>query len=734
MRSTSLFRPGSYGVLLLLLACLAACDKGDRGSPGPEGPPGPPGPPTTGEVTALSMTITGATLGSPSTVDFKLANQHEAGYTGLPASALEVTIAKLVPGTDGDPDSWQSYINITQAPNGTGAGTTPTIVATTDTGGSLADHGDGSYTYTFGTNLSAVTSPLAVSFDPALTHRIALAIRSSTLPQANNAIYDFQPSTGATSGIASRNMIDTASCNSCHTRLAAHGGPRQDVRECVTCHNPGSTEASSGNTLDFEVMIHKIHRGANLPSVKAGAPYLIYGHGNSKHDYSDVVFPQDVRNCTKCHDPASSNTPDAHLAFSQPTIQACGACHDNIDFSKGEAGGHAGGVVTDNTQCTVCHAANRVAGSVEDSHIIATKAAAANFKYNLISASNTRPGQKPVVVFSVTNPNNADQPYDIKSDPAFTKGGSQSALSVDIAWTTTPDYGNVGTGSNPGQPVRINALTAASANGDGSFTVTSPAAVPSTMTGSLAVAIEGHPWIDLNGNGAASSDERIPVTGVVQYYGITDAPATPRRAVVTLAKCQSCHGTNDGLSFHGGNRTDNVELCAVCHNPNATDVSYSGPAGAGESPINFDYMIHSIHGAAKRKNDYVVYGFGGSKNDFADVRYPGTVANCTQCHADETYTLPLAHGAPGLLGTTVNTSAPPAMLADSSTYLRITPTAAACSACHDDSTSKAHMEQTGGNFWLTQAAIGSSGSDTESCAVCHGPGSIADVRFVHKLD
>ena len=104
--------------------------------------------------------------------------------------------------------------------------------------------------------------------------------------------------------------------------------------------------------FDLEVMIHKIHRGSGLPSVQAGKRYIIYGRNESVNDFSTVVFPQDVRNCTKCHDPSNPATPDAHRVFDQPTIQACGACHDDVNFATGA--GHPGGAQADNSMSARC--------------------------------------------------------------------------------------------------------------------------------------------------------------------------------------------------------------------------------------------------------------------------------------------------------------------------------------------------------------------------------------------
>ncbi len=231
----------------------------------------------------------------------------------------------------------------------------------------------------------------------------------------------------------------------------------------------------------------------------------------------------------------------------------------------------------------------------------------------------------------------------------------------------------------------------------------------------------------------------------------------PRRKIVDIAKCKGCHdGNKHGdtvvprLSLHGNNRNENLTLCVVCHNPNQTDVPYryrtTGTAadpriGGAEVPVDFKVMVHAIHAGGFRTRPYVVIGRNSSVNDFSGVRFPAELRDCTKCHIDVngkgTFELPLA---PSVLGTTVNTRstylvAPGALRSISvnpADDLKMSPTAAVCSACHDNSEVKSHMVGTGGaSFATTEAAIGT--TVKERCANCHGPGKEEDVRRAHEI-
>ena len=250
--------------------------------------------------------ITGVTIDPVTgfvTINFKLfeSENNLVPLAGVPAANVRFSIAKLVPGTGGNASAWQSYINRVETkaagiPGNTPSGTpTPdgstaiqanTETATT-TGNRFTDNGNGTYSYRLSFNITNVTTPLAVPYDGTLTHRVAMQVTGN----ATNAFLDFVPATGLPPTF-NRRIVVNSSCNECHIRLGLHGGGRSNVEYCVTCHNPGTSDANSGNTVDFKVLIHKIHYAANLPSIKQlGWEYAIWGFGNTKIDFSTVVFP-----------------------------------------------------------------------------------------------------------------------------------------------------------------------------------------------------------------------------------------------------------------------------------------------------------------------------------------------------------------------------------------------------------------------------------------------------------
>jgi OmcA/MtrC family decaheme c-type cytochrome len=210
------------------------------------------------------------------------------------------------------------------------------------------------------------------------------------------------------------------------------------------------------------------------------------------------------------------------------------------------------------------------------------------------------------------------------------------------------------------------------------------------------VVMEGHPAEPV---GMPAVQQRIPVQSATKTFAITGTATTARRAAVDINKCNVCHGN---LTLHGNNRTSRIEACVACHNTNATDINQRPKTGTtadnkGEESIDFKKLIHGIHGAEFSGAGPVIYGFGGSVNDFRGAVFPGVLNNCEACHNPGTYSASF----PPAKGTTTSTET----LADPNTYLRTTPITATCSACHATGLFLSHMRQNGGAFDVTQPQI-----------------------------
>lgn len=738
-RGRTLATTGLLAVLLSMPGCDgdtgAAGAAGPAGPAGPSAPPGPIGSPGGVPITSaerINVEFTGISIpagGGAPTVALTLTNDLDQGLTGLPAANIRFVIAQLTPGSGGGSSAWQSYITRDSAG-------IPDAQATTETAtdGTYVDKGDGTYEYTFA--LALTDYPAGPAFDEAKTHRVGIEIRTNSegflaenIP-ANNAPLDFVPTGGAPT--FTRLIADNDTCNACHDNLELHGEARFDVEYCVQCHNPFSIDGDTGNSVDMKVMVHKIHYGVNLAN-----GYQIIGFGDFLHDYSNVVFPQDVRNCRTCHEESDPDTPEAANWRLVANREACGTCHDDIDWANA---GHPGGFTfNDDTQCLDCHGPNGTVTNDEGklvqtpiAHELAGQLASTEFSFNVLGVTNTGTGEFPAVTFSVTDPSNNDAPYDIGADPEFTACDGTSRLAVDIAWDTA-DFTNRDTGNAPSQPISINPLPACGGastdNLDGTFTVTSSVVVPATVSGTLAAALEGHPWRDLDGDGLTSNAERIAVTNGVTYEGIAGAAAEPRRSVVDIEKCDECHNR---LSLHGSNRTDKPEVCATCHNPNATDVNRRAgdcltAFGADDVAIDFKYMVHAIHASGYAGVPYNVCGFGNNPVTI-DFVYPGRLNNCEGCHLPDAY-FPVDGDA--VLGTTVDAGADLTSPTDDTV---ISPNTAVCSACHATELAAEHMRQNGGDFEATKAADSTLiSSGVETCELCHGPGRSADVKEVHGV-
>lgn len=731
--------------LLLASTLLFACDgstgpAGPAGAPGTAGPPGDPGtsgPPGSSSGNAIPVDsaekinvevqdVTVPAGGGAPTVTLRLSDDLDFGLKDLPAGTISFTLAQLTTGQGGSSSEWQSYVTrdsggIANAQAGTESGAA----------GTFTDNGDGTYTYIFANALTAY--PAGPTFDAAKTHRLGLEIRGAS--PANNAPYDFVPAGG--SPLETRLIANNATCNACHDNLGFHGEARFDIEYCVTCHNPSSIDGDSaaepwGGTVDMKQMVHKIHFGANLTN-----GYYVVGYGGQTHDYSDIVFPQDARNCTTCHQESDATVPQASNWRQVQNRDSCGSCHDWIDWDGSEIDPnllHPGGFtfLTD-TDCVICHGDGATAfnGDLQVAvvHEIPEVLAQQQFDFEIVNILDTNVGDFPTIEYRVNNPVTGVA-WDLLNDAEWTTCGP-SRLAVGIAWDAA-DYHNNGAGT-PGLPVSISAIPCsggapvAVAGQPDVFSVTSPTAVPANAGGSLAVTIDGHPAVDIDG-----TLERIAVTNIVGYAAIGANPLVTRRNAVDIDKCDDCHNQ---LSMHGNNRTDNIEVCVTCHAPNVTDINRRAGQcatdfGTDDNTVDMKVMIHALHAFDFTEEAYEACGFafpsGGTPHTF-DFIYPGKLNNCEGCHVEDGF-YPVDPAV--VLGTTVDANDPAIQTDD----VVVSPNSAVCSSCHVSSLAANHMMQNGGDFNATKDADSNLvSSGVETCQLCHGPGASADTGVMHRV-
>lgn len=308
---------------------------------------------------------------------------------------------------------------------------------------------DGSYTYRFPAPLPAVYPPPlndSPSFDiddgelqglplQAGTYTVGIrayktySIGTEIVRDAGSATRDFL--VGTATALQPRAVVGLENCNACHVRLKAHGEGRPadlNVTYCLLCHTSGAEDRNKpsveggtpGITIDFKVMIHKIHNAARLPSVlgvttktdgtrdytATPKPYKMVGFNDTVIDFSHVVFPvwpnlnigmprdfgyssltsaqkaiedqilRGATDCNKCHgDPDGAGPlaapPDGGLAYAQPSFKACNSCHDDYIWDRPYTSNQTSMPASrSDATCVQCHPASGADPlAVETAHI-----------------------------------------------------------------------------------------------------------------------------------------------------------------------------------------------------------------------------------------------------------------------------------------------------------------------------------------------------------------------------
>jgi OmcA/MtrC family decaheme c-type cytochrome len=271
-----------------------------------------------------------------------------------------------------------------------------------------------------------------------------------------NATFDFRPDGAAVTN--TRDIVKIETCAACHDGQVLAHGSRKDPKYCMTCHTDQikysfSMEAPSSNgglTLtggvtgsttqkraetaivdgraigNFPNFMHKLHMGAEL--VKTG--YNFNANGGAML-FNEVGFPQDPANCTKCHTGTASTDPAVAKVTANgdnwknnPSVLACGACHDGINFKTGAGvtlvdkakdvaakvavgttkSGHAAGQDATNPQCALCHTPEKITlvhrTTFATPNNLVTQAGLANFAYSIKSVT-LNGARQPVIAFQI---------------------------------------------------------------------------------------------------------------------------------------------------------------------------------------------------------------------------------------------------------------------------------------------------------------------------------------------
>jgi hypothetical protein len=178
----------------VLTVGLAGCS-GGSGGPGPLAPgeTGPTGPGGTGGATApanaIMPVITSVSIASVPVVNFTLADSAGTPYTGatLAANGFRFVLSQLArPASGGKSSTWTQLAYERSSSSNLGT---------------LVERGGGAYTYTFSTNVTA-----DARYAPSATTRVAFQLST---PEADNGVYTWRPSDGATTGIDSRECFAT---------------------------------------------------------------------------------------------------------------------------------------------------------------------------------------------------------------------------------------------------------------------------------------------------------------------------------------------------------------------------------------------------------------------------------------------------------------------------------------------------------------------------------------------
>ena len=416
-------------------------------------------------ITAAITGVAFPTDGRP-VVSLKVTERHGLGLKNLSPTAVtwRFALLKRAAGVNGSAnDTWVSYL----AANDHSSASSETAAAA-----NLTDKGDGTYDYRFAKVITGGPTAAGTIYEATKPHRLIVLLYAAGNPFSPvNLVKDLVPATGADVTGASES-VDGKACLECHTSFRAitggtgqfgsgefHSGVRYDIRTCVACHNDQRRFTSSGAlvtaptlaadgtwsgaaavlnreaVINLPVFIHKLHMGERL-TLTGGA------YAGIAKPY-ETTYPQDVRNCTKCH---RAPAPLADHWKTQPSSRACGACHDGRSFESPVPPGrtmHTGGPQATDVGCSTCHQAGGTGGDTAVKHTPVSPPNPHNIYADATSAGSGNTNAAYVAAAGAVPPGAKVITYVVQSVSAWTDPAASNVLRPQIVFKLKADGADV---------------------------------------------------------------------------------------------------------------------------------------------------------------------------------------------------------------------------------------------------------------------------------------------------
>jgi len=777
MKKVSMLRKFVLLALLIMSVALAGCegDEGDRGPQGIPGEPGSPGAPGAPGEPAISAALVALqqpeiTIDSVAVDDSDPANPIMQ-ITFTPSAE---TLATYQSRGDGilaaDPDrtdgrkEWLriSYARLTDTP---AHGIGPQWLRIEDHGydeGDFTDNGDGSITFAKAFDGAA--------YDASKTTRVLIQLNGiENVTSSLNVTQDFVPNGGA---VVSRAIVSEEACDSCHGNLGGaangisgiHGGTRYLVAACDVCHadrenSPVGEGISTGRELIY--MIHAIHSESDL----ADDPDVIRG----RDDWDEVSYPEDIRNCAKCHTDAAEA--DNYLT---PSMLACTGCHITAVFDGTTTFTGLDGVdkthpaQADNSACTICHPATGAGfgGSVTEVHdTTPTGMDASEFDVtiNMTEPANGEfyeAGETPVVTVTLadhaTGTPVAGTVYTADQDGKGVAGNLTEGLSTANLFVYGPRNEAVPVLTTGSSTDPISAWNEVNSDTIGNNDGVCDAGVEQDTLGACLPA-QGHSLFLANTAGVANLDPQVITDASGYKYQLKDniGDLEPGTYMVRfegadyggLSNTDYVTSSSAVITFQVGTATEEAKVsgdaCLDCHGDTIMHLTGSH---AHHAPFNTDHCL-ACHDKSGNHGDYIgnrVHAVhrGSVTGDFNDidwfhVRFPQEPNNCTVCHTNPDAETPVWRMPSMLVCGGCHGLMPDADPNNPDYYTDLDPSvgddaeiiAEKKAQIETEVGAAEHMLQNGGD--ADADALGELA--TRSCLVCHGEGKIADLFVTHKL-